>query len=279
MALTFQKATKAQAKLRLGIYGPSGGGKTYTALRIATGLGGRIAVIDTERGSASKYADRFAFDVLDLPQVDIGTYIEGIRAAAGYNVLIIDSLTHAWHELLAEVERIAKAKYGGNTWSAWSEGTPLQRQLVDCLLNFDGHIIGTMRSKTEWTLGKDEKTGKSKPNRVGLAPEQGKGIEYEFDLLMGISADHCAHIEKDRTGKFQDRVIEKPGEELGKELAAWLEDGTPNYAAQWKERKDFVLDTLKELNLSAADAQAKLGVQSLVDCPFPPEELATKLKS
>jgi hypothetical protein len=226
MQLTFTKATKEQAKLRLSIFGPSGSGKTYTALRLATGIGGPIALIDTERGSASKYADRFEFDALTLPQNDINTYCTAIAAAGreGYNVLIIDSLTHGWRELLAEVDRLAKSKYRGNTWSAWSEGTPKQTQLVDALLDFDGHIIATMRTKTEWSIETDDR-GKTKPVRIGLAPEQGKGIEYEFDLLMEISPDHIANVIKDRTGKYQDQVIDKPGEDLGRELAAWLKEG------------------------------------------------------
>lgn len=226
--LTFTKATKEQVKLRLAVFGPSGSGKTFTSLRIATGLGGKIAVIDTERGSASKYADRFSFDVLELPENDIDTYCAAIDAAedAGYNVLIIDSLTHAWHELLAEIDKLANAKYRGNTWSAWSEGTPKQRSLVDTILQFNGHIIATMRTKTEWTTQTDS-NGKTRPVRVGLAPEQGKGIEYEFDMLMELSPEHLCNVIKDRTGKYQDAVIEMPGEKLGAELAAWLGTGAP----------------------------------------------------
>lgn len=226
--MEFRRATKEQSKLRLAIFGPSGAGKTYTALRLATGMGGRIALIDTERGSASKYADKFSFDVLDLPKKDIATYCAAIDAAAraGYEILIIDSLTHAWHDLLNEVDRLARAKFGGNTWAAWSEGTPKQRGLVDSLLAYPGHIVATMRTKTEWVENRDDR-GKVKYARVGLAPEQGKGIEYEFDLLMEISADHLVTIIKDRTSRFQDRMIEMPGEELGRELAEWLNEGIP----------------------------------------------------
>lgn len=219
--LKFQKATKSSSKLRLALFGPSGSGKTYTALSIATGLGGSIAVIDTERGSASKYADRFQFDVLELPATDIDTYLEGIKAASGYSILIIDSLSHAWQALLEEVDRIAKGRYRGNTWSAWSDGTPKQRSLVNAILGFNGHLIATMRSKTEWTLTKDEKGG-NRPERIGLAPEQGKGIEYEFDLVMEMTADHIGHITKDRTGRYQDVVITKPSAEFGQELLDWL---------------------------------------------------------
>lgn len=224
--LTFAKATKAKSKLRLAVFGPSGAGKTYSALRIASGMGDKIAVIDTERGSASKYADRFTFDVLDLPTKTIDVYVEAIKAAAaaGYPVLIIDSLSHGWQELLEEIDRMAKAKYKGNTWSAWSEGTPKQRRLVDAILEYPGHVIATMRSKTEWTTSTDDR-GKSRPERVGLAPEQGKGIEYEFDMLMEMSVDHVANVIKDRTGKYQDALINKPDETFGKDLVEWLNSG------------------------------------------------------
>ncbi len=227
----FKKATKAQAKLRAAVFGPSGAGKTFTSLRVATGLagdGGRIAVIDTERGSASKYADRFSFDVLELEDQSIDGYVAAIReaGAAGYTVLVIDSLSHGWQTLLEEIEKLAKAKYRGNTWSAWSEGTPLQRRLVQAILAYPGHVLATMRSKTEWTTV-DDGRGKKSPQRVGLAPEQGKGVEYEFDLLVEISTEHIANVIKDRTGKYQDKLLEKPGEQFGRELAAWLADGDP----------------------------------------------------
>jgi len=236
----FRRATKAQAKLRAAFFGPSGAGKTYSALRVATGMGGTVAVIDTEGAvherpdgsveeisSASKYADRFQFDVLNLKDKSIDGYIEAISeaAAAGYQILVIDSMSHAWQELTAEVDKLAKAKYKGNTWSAWSEGTPLQRRLVGAILGFPGHVIATMRSKTEWTTV--DNNGKKTPQRVGLAPEQGKGVEYEFDLLVEISTEHIANVIKDRTGKFQDKLIEKPDEKFGKALAAWLSDGEP----------------------------------------------------
>jgi len=234
MTATFQKASKARSKLRCALFGPAGSGKTMSALRIATGMGGRIAVIDTERGSASLYADRFEFDVLDLDNRTIDGYIEAFHVAAqgGYDVLVIDSLSHAWQELLGEINRFAQAKYGGNTWAAWSEGTPRQRRFVDALLDYPGHILATIRTKTAWDQEKDEKTGKNRPVRIGLVPEQGKGIEYEFALLMQIDTDHVVNVIKDRTGKFQDRLIDLPDEDLGRELAAWLAEGVPAPPAQ-----------------------------------------------
>ncbi len=223
--MAFQRATKTQVKLRLALFGPSGSGKTYTSLRIASGIGGRIAVIDSERNSASRYADRFVFDADTPGDKTIKSYIQAINesAKAGYDVLIIDSLSHAWKELLQEVERLARSKFKGNSWSAWSEGTPMQQTLVDAILSYPGHIIVTMRSKTEWI--QEESNGKSKPVRVGLAPEQGKGIEYEFDILLELTTDHLGTVIKDRTGKFQDKTIDKPGEDFGAALRDWLSDG------------------------------------------------------
>jgi hypothetical protein len=232
----FQKAVKSKSKLRCALFGPSGAGKTYSALSIAKGIGGKVAVIDSERGSASKYADKFEFDVVDLEKKSIDEYVQFIAEAgeSGYSVLIIDSLTHAWQDLLEEVEKLANAKYRGNTWSAWSEGTPKQRSLVNAILSCPCHIMATMRSKTEWQTTQDDR-GKSRPVRVGLAPEQGKGIEYEFDMLLELSTEHIANVIKDRTGMFQDKLLTKPGVEFGKELVAWLNTGVDEAIALQKK--------------------------------------------
>jgi hypothetical protein len=230
--VAFKKATKKQAYLRLGGYGPSGSGKTFGMLRVAVGLAGpgeRIALIDSERGSAAKYSDRFDFDVCELGENrSIDAYLEAIKGAAraGYGVLIIDSLTHAWQELLEEVERIAKARYKGNTWSAWSEATPMQRSLIDAIMTYPGHVLVTMRAKTEWGTEKNN-NGKNTPTRVGLAPEQRQGVEYELDMLISITTEHYASVEKDRSGKFQDKTLDRLDEDFGRALAAWLRDGEP----------------------------------------------------
>ena len=220
----FQRAEKRRAKLRLALFGPAGAGKTFTALSIAQGIGGSIAVIDTEYGSSEKYGDRFSFDIAHSSNPCIDEIVDIIQQAKDYDVLIIDSLSHAWQELLEDVNRIAKARYGGNTWAAWSDGTPKQKKLVRSMLSYPGHLAATMRSKTEWTIG-EGKNGRSAPQRVGLAPEQGKGIEYEFDMLMELSPDHTVNVIKDRTGKFQDRIIEQPGAEFGQEIVQWLNEG------------------------------------------------------
>lgn len=258
---TFTKASKTQSKLRLAIFGPAGSGKTFSALSIAKGMGGKTALIDTEYGSASKYADRFEFDTLILRDPSVTNLITVLNAGATYENMIIDSLSHAWRELLVQVEKLASAKYKGNTWAAWSEGTPLQNSMIDALLAFPGHIISTMRTATEWTVSQGS-NGKSAPQRVGLAPVQGKGIEYEFDMLMELSPDHIANVIKDRTGKYQDQIIVNPGEKLGKELVTWLAEGS----VVVKTKEDLIAFA-KPLGMTGTDIAEALKIEGLTFDP------------
>lgn len=242
---SFKKASKKKQKLRLAIFGASGSGKTKSALRIAVGIANtlkkRIAVIDSEYESASLYADEYDFDTVSLEgDKSIETYTKYLKEVSNnneYGVVIIDSLSHAWKELLEDVEKLAKTKYNGNTFRAWGEGTPKQQKLIHAILSCKCHVIATMRSKTEWVMESDN-NGKPKPTRVGLTPEQGKGIEYEFTMLMEITPEHYANIIKDRSGKFQDKMFEKPNEEFGAELLAWLQEGYD----QDKSFKDAIND-------------------------------------
>lgn len=275
----FTKATKVQSKLRLAIFGPSGSGKTFTSLRLAKGMSEegvrKVAVIDTEFGSASKYADRFVFDVLNLKDPTVDHMVSAINSAASYDILIVDSLTHAWKELLTQVDQLSKAKYKGNSWAAWSEGTPLQNKMVETLLRFPGHLIATMRTKTEWTINQDS-NGKSSPTRVGLSPEQGKGIEYEFDMLMEISPDHVINVIKDRTGKFQDQIVPTPDEELGKEVLAWLREGE---STQIIRTKEDLLEFGKPLGLNGSQIGEALKSAKIEFNPTEWEKMTTVVLS
>jgi hypothetical protein len=225
--MAFTKAERTRLYLRCALFGPSGSGKTMTALRMAKGIadkmGATIAVIDTEARSASKYADRFNFIVDNLEGKTIDHYLASMKAAkeAGYKVLVIDSLSHAWRELTEEVDRIALSSNSKNSFTPWAKVSPKQKRFIEAILNYPGHIIATMRSKTEWVVG-EGKNGKTAPEKLGLAPEQGKGIEYEFDLLVEMNQRHGVIVTKDRTGKFQDETIEKPGEDFGADLYDWL---------------------------------------------------------
>ena len=230
--LTFKKATKSQARLRLAIAAPSGAGKTYTSLRVATALAGpngKVAVIDTERGSASKYAHKFTFDVLELTSFAPETYVEAIKAAesAGYTVIVIDSLSHAWSGKGGALEQVdnAAVRSKGNSYAAWREVTPHHNALVDAMLQSTAHVIATMRSKTEYVL--ETVNGKQVPRKVGMAPVQRDGMEYEFDVFGEMDQQNRLSITKTRCDTLNNAVIEKPGEDFAKTLMDWLSDGVP----------------------------------------------------
>lgn len=228
--MKFEKAMRKKAKLRLALTGPSGSGKTYSALLVAKGIGGRIAVIDTEKGSASLYSDVAEFDVLELdPPFTPERFIEAISAAeqAGYDSLIIDSITHEWGGVggcLELVDTIAKTKYRGNSWSAWSEINPRHRAFLDAILRSSMHIIATMRSKTE--TAQVEENGRKKVAKLGMKSEQRDGVEYEFTTVLDIGHEtHHAIASKDRTKLFGNADPVVLSEKTGKQLLNWLESG------------------------------------------------------
>lgn len=226
----FKKAVKESAKLRLAIAGPSGSGKTYTSLAIASELGGPIAVIDTEHGSASKYADLFEFDVAEMhapfhPQ----KYVDAIREAAnaGYKVIILDSLTHAWNGtggILDIVENATKRQQSKNSYTAWKEATPIQNQLTDAIVGASIHVIVTMRSKQEYVQEKDS-NNKTVIRKVGMAPVQREGLEYEFDVFLDMDVDNNAIVTKTRCPALTGEVFSKPGKAIADILGAWLSSG------------------------------------------------------
>ena len=233
--MSFKRATKAAAKLRLGLIGPAGSGKTMTALRVAHGLGGRVAVIDTERGSASLYSGEHGleFDVLELESYEAQKFIDAIAQAEaeGYSVLIIDSLSHAWAGkggILEFVDKAAK-RSGGGSFSGWRDATPLHNQLVDAILGAKLHVICTLRSKVEHVI--EQVNGRTQVRKVGLQPVQRDGLEYEFTVVGDVTQDHELIITKTRAAWLKDQIIREAGQELGKQLATWLGDGLPSPVA------------------------------------------------
>ena len=228
--MKFEKAMRKKAKLRLALTGPSGSGKTYSALLVAKGIGGKIAVLDTEKGSASLYSDVADFDVLELePPFAPERFIEAINAAeqAGYDTLVLDSITHEWSGVggcLELVDTIAKAKFRGNSWSAWSEINPRHRLFLDAILRSPMHIIATMRSKTE--TAQVEENGRKKVAKLGMKSEQRDGVEYEFTTVLDIGHEtHHAIASKDRTKLFSNSDPLVISESTGKMLLDWLESG------------------------------------------------------
>ena len=229
--MEFKKAERIQAYMKLAITGPAGSGKTYSGLSLASGIakecGSRVAVVDTENGSASLYSDRFDFDVVEIePPFTIDKYNSAIKAAvsAGYKVLFIDSISHAWagEGGLLDKKADIDARGKGNSYTNWATITKEHEIFKSQILHSDIHVIVTMRSKIEYAL--TDENGKSVPRKLGMAPVQRDGIEYEFTTVFDVAMDHKASVSKDRTGLWTDKIFQI-NEATGKAIMEWLKTG------------------------------------------------------
>lgn len=229
----FKKAQRKNVYLKMAIQGPSGGGKTYSSLLLAKGFGGKIALLDTENGSGSLYCDQFDYDVLEMnPPFLTEKYIKAIQEAekAEYDILIIDSLTHAWSAEGGILDqKSAKDLRGGNSYTNWSEFTKKHEAMKQAILQSKLHIIATMRSKMEYVIEQDEK-GKARPRRVGMQAVQRDDMPYEFTVVFDLAQDHSYEAIKDRTSLF-DGYVGKITEETGKKIKEWVNQEKPEASA------------------------------------------------
>jgi len=232
---TFAPATREQAKARIALEGPEGSGKTFTSMVLATALGAgeRFAVIDTERGSASKYARGksgigFDFDVLALHSFDPRDLPKALAAAAHarYPVAVVDSLSHFWMGkggMLELVDAVGRRQGSGGGFGGWKEARPWERDMIDALLSYPGHVIVTMRTKTEWLI--DDSGPRKKITKVGTKAEQREGIGYEFDIIGDLDQENTLVISKSRCPMLQGQVINRPGPDMAVTILEWLSDG------------------------------------------------------
>jgi len=275
--IELKKAQRKNAKLRLGMASPSGGGKTIGALLIAYGLmketypklsdaelWAKIAIIDTESGSGQLYVNKeignlkigeYNAITLSAP-FEVEKYIQSIDVCeeAGIEVGILDSTTHAWAGTGGLLEQQNNtAKRTGNSWTAWRDITPQHSKLVEKMLQSNMHIIATMRSKTEYVQEKGT-DGKTVVRKVGMNPIQKDGMEYEFTTFFDIDAEHNAFGSKDRTSLFDQKYfVITPN--TGRELMKWLQGGT--------SEPDKVVAVSKA---SPAEAKAKLQGEIIEKC-------------
>lgn len=247
--IQLKKATRKQVKLRLNISAPSGAGKTYSALRMAKGLVNdweKVAVIDTENGSASLYSHLGEFNTIDLtPPFTPEKYIEAINTcvAAGMEAIIIDSSTHEWSCLIEENELLAQSKFRGNTWSAWSQTTPRHDKFINAVLHCPVHVITCTRSKMETVMGDDKKVKK-----VGMKDVQREGWEYELTISLNIDRDtHLAIPSKDRTNLFEGKNPFLITEETGQQIANWCNSGESEIKVAVNEME--LVATIDELKI------------------------------
>jgi hypothetical protein len=235
-----RKAQRKKAKLRLGISGPAGSGKTFGALLVAFGITGswdKVCLIDTENHSGELYAD-YTKDGIEIgeynyipisPPYTPEKYVAAIKEceASGIECIVVDSLTHAWSGeggLLDKKGQIEKSgKPGVNGWTAWRDITPLHNRLVETILGCTCHIIATLRAKMEYVSEKNE-SGKTEIRKLGLNPIQREGMEYEFTVFVDVSQDHQATTSKDRTSLFDGKQFALSFD-IGRQLLGWLEQG------------------------------------------------------
>jgi hypothetical protein len=232
--MQLKKATRKQVKLRMGLAAPAGAGKTYSALVLAHGITNdwnKIAVIDTENGSASLYAHLGEFNTIEISAPYAPEkYIDAIKACedAGMEVIIIDSISQEWsgvggcldiHEQEVQKQKIS------NSFTAWASVTPRHQRFVDSILQSKCHVVTTVRSKTEYVLA--EKNGRNVPQKVGMAAITRDGFEFELTLSFDIDINHMAQASKDRTGLFMDKPKFPITADTGKKILEWCNSGTP----------------------------------------------------
>lgn len=236
--MNFAPASRKQSKLRMTIDGPAGSGKSYTAQRFAHILakGGKVAVIDTERGSASKYVGEapdgitWAFDVVNLTSFSPERYTELIEYAgrAGYPVLVIDSLSHAWEGVggALELKDKASSSVKNNDYVAWRTITPMHNRMVDAILQSPCHVITTMRSRMEYVQDINEFGKVTGIRKIGMSPIQRPGMEYEFDIVADMDWSHIMTVSKSRCSAVDGMKVEKPGQAFINKVLTWLESST-----------------------------------------------------
>ena len=243
--MPFKPAERKATKLRMSIAGPAKAGKTLTALRVMRGLvgpEGRIAVIDTEHGSAAKFQGAsFAgdlpveFDADEMSDFGPVAYVEKLHEAekAGYDGVIIDSLSHAWQGRGGALELVEKqsSKIGGNSFAAWAIVTPQHQDMIEAILKSPAHVIVTMRKKMDYVLEEysdAQGNKKQRPRKVGLAIVQRDGIEYEFDVNADIDSEHNCMISGSRLSNIDGKSFLKPGADLASEILAWYDGAAPD---------------------------------------------------
>lgn len=233
----FELVTRRSSKARIAMTGPSGAGKTLSALYLAYGITGdwkKIALIDTEHERGRFYADRSDLGTEEFlyasltPPYSAERYIDFVNSAAEAvgkdGVVIVDSFSHAWNNeggILDYKSEVAK-RAGKNDYTAWDEAGKAQNNLVNTILSADCHMIITLRSKMAYAMEQNDR-GKMVPVKLGLAPVQREDTEYEFDIMFQISRDHTATLSKDTT--FLDTFSGIITPELGGQLRDWLSEG------------------------------------------------------
>jgi hypothetical protein len=249
--MQLRKATRKKAKIRLGLSAVSGGGKTYSAILVAKGLVGdlsKVAIIDTENGSADLYAHLGDFNVLPLTApFTPERYIEAIKSCekAGMEVIIVDSISHEWDGKGGCLEIVESL---GGKYQDWAKVTPRHQAFIDAIIHSPSHVITTVRRKQDYEMIKDG--NKVRVEKGGLREITREGFEYELTINLELDTKHNATASKDRTQLFMNKPAFVPSEQTGEMIAAWCEQGEESFnikpGSDWYNRVDNCT-TQKEL--------------------------------
>ncbi|MEO3976801.1 AAA family ATPase [Streptomyces sp. CAU 1734] len=228
---SFTRAVKTRSPGRIVLLGPSGSGKTYTALEMATGLGPSTAVIESVHGHASQYAGRFDFHTCPpLTYCSPETLVAALAecAAQEYATVVVDTYTLFWsgHGGILEQVGDASKRGSGGAKSGWDEVRPRERRMWDALFAYPGHVIATLRTKTDYHLEADEQ-GRHAMRRFGGRPEHRDGAEYEFNFVGAMDSDNTLVVVKALSPELSGTVVPRPGPEFTARVRTWLEDGEP----------------------------------------------------
>jgi len=222
--MQLRQSERKQAKIKLAIQGAAGSGKTYSSLLLAFGITnnwGKIAVIDSENGSADLYAHLGGYNVLNLNEnYSPENYMEAIEICekAGIEVIIIDSLSQSWDFLLQ-----CHTEMVGNSFTNWGKITPRQNAFIQRILQSNCHVICTMRTKQDYVLS--EKNGKMVPEKIGLKAVMRDGVDYEFTIVLDVDMKHYANASKDRTGLFMGKPEFIISSATGQRILNWCQSG------------------------------------------------------
>jgi hypothetical protein len=224
--MKLRQSERKRAVIKLAIQGSAGSGKTYSSLLLASGLTNgdfsKVAIIDTENGSADLYAHLGSYNVLSLqPPFTPEKYAQAIEVCekAKMEVVIVDSISHCWEYLLD-----FHSKMAGNSFANWAKIKPMEKVFLNKVLQSPLHIIATMRTKQDYVL--QQKDGKYIPEKVGLKSISRDGTDYEFTLVFDIDIKHFAASSKDRTGLFMGKPEFMINSATGKKILEWCNNGT-----------------------------------------------------
>lgn len=266
---TIRKAKREKIFVKVALIGPSGSGKSYGSLRLATGMASeikkktgkdaKILVANTESKRGEYYANEFNYDVVDIdPPHNPEKYVDVINFAIeqGYDILIIDSSSHEWEGKGGCLELQQQA---GGTYQSWAKVTPRHQKFINAIADSPIHIIATMRGKDQYEMNKDEK-GRTQVQKLGVGAKQREGFEYEFtcSFLIDQKTNTC-EVQKDNTHIFEHESSILLTEEHGKRIIQWADSGEGYTPVVRKDEEETSADDLTAIKKQIVAKCTELG--------------------